>query len=308
MRIVPLLFLSLFTLFYSCLDEEELSVDALYSEELIEEFKIFDPCDTIRAPEYKVSRAAIIGEGIDRLFHLKYPIGEVLFIGRSLANNTDFDRRQLFYHGMTIDDFSNDHPTYVLFEDNTGVAGFDNVFLIAQQNSYDTNYLLGASSDGLRAAVGGDGDLFKINLYEIQEDNGNIGVSKFFILNATTGASRRAQYDYMQAGPPEPNSEEFRKIENFITSMKSGTYPFDALSQPKKFNLQLGLHQRDFKFAQGVIDEGFIDFLSEENQKAIETIARFSKVKTITALTCLTDQQDWTISDDLAANIRMPLD
>ena len=90
--------------------------------------------------------------------------------------------------------------------------------------------------------------------------------------------------------------------------MKSGTYPFDALSQPKKFDLQMGLHQRDFKFAQGVIDEGFIDLLSEENQNAIKTIARFSNVKTVTALVCLTDQQEWSISDDLAANISTPLD
>lgn len=308
MRISILLFISLSIFVCSCLDEEELSVDALYSEELIEEFTIFDPCDTIKAPDYRVSRAAIVGEGIERLFHMTYPFGEILFLGRSLANNTSFNKLELFYQGMTIDDPLNDSPTFILSEDNTGVVGFDNVFLIAQQGELETNYLLGTSSDGLRAAIGGDGDLFKVNLYEIQESNGSITISKALVLNATSGASQRAQYDYRETTPPGTNSQQFNEIENFITLMKSGTYPFDPSAQAKKFDLQLGLHQRDFKFAQGVIDEGFVDMLSAQNQKAIRAIAKFSNVKAISALDCLTDKEEWSISDNLGANIPSPFD
>ncbi len=308
MRSTLLLFASASILLCSCLDEEELSVDALYSEELVEEFTIFDPCDTITAPNYRVTRASLIGDKIERLFHMTYPAGEILFLGRSLPNNIDYNKQQLFYQGMTILDRHNDSPTFVLFEDKTGVIGFDNVFLIGQENAFETDYFLCTSSDALSAAIFNDGDLFKVNLYEIQERDGSITISKALVLNATSGASQRAQYDYRETAPPVTNSQEFNDIENFITLMKSGTYPFDPSAQVKKFDLQLGLHQRDFKFAQGLIEEDFLNILSEENQKAIRAIATFSNVRAISALDCLTDQEEWSISDPLAADIPSPLD
>jgi len=295
---------------YSCLDEETLSVDALYSEDIIEEFTIFDPCDTISGPDYQVTRALSVGSEIERLFHFTHPLGEALFIGRSLENNTDFDKRQLFFQGLTIVDNLNSNPTFVLLEDNTGVQGFENVFLIAQQGSLTSNYLLGTSSNALTAAISAAGDAFKVNLYEIRESNENITITNFLRLNATSGASagQEPNYNYNSSTPPSSNSQAFQEIENFITLIRSGMYPFDAQAQAKKFDLQLGVIQRDFQFAQGLIQDDLINQLTMENQNAIQTLTRFINGKIISSLRCLTDEQAWSVTEDVGSDISSALD
>lgn len=308
MRITLILFTISSILLYSCLDEEELPVDALYSEDLIEEFEIFDPCDTITAPNYRVARVANPSTEIERLFHLTTPVNEVLFLGRSLANNADFNKRELFYHGMTVDYNSDAQSIYILSEDNTGVQGFDNVFLLAQEGDYNTNYLLGVSSNQLTAGVNIEGDLFKISLYEIEEVAAKISIVNHMRLEAKSNVNSTI-YNYFSSGIPSDDSQEFKEIDNFITLMKSGAYPFDPQEQAKKFDLQLGVNQRDFQFAQGLIeDRDLFGELSATNKEVVKTVARLIKDKIIVALFCLTDEQKWTVSDNIGSNLSSPLD
>ena len=133
--------------FISCLEEEPiLPVEKLYGEEIVEEFSFFDPCDTVNAPNYMVDRITNPSTEIDRLFHLRLPLGEVLYIGRSAADNPSFDKSKLFYHGQTIMDNKLGEPVFVLFEDETGIPGFQHMFLIGKASSFDSRYIFGASS------------------------------------------------------------------------------------------------------------------------------------------------------------------
>ena len=294
-------------LVFACSDEEEvLSVDRLYSEPLIDEFSVFDPCDTISPPQYQITANVASTDEIGRLYSLNHPFGRLLVIGRSAGVTSAIDATELSYHGMTIMDDNSNDPSFVLFEDDNDEPGFQHVYILGKQSVFSTNFLFITATDALRASTFGDGDLFILKCYEIEQAGDDIQVVNSFNLNALSGNSSAIRYVYENADPP--TNEELQQIERFTMQMKGGAYPFSISLQRLKLRLQLGLNQRDLRFAEGMVQSELMGQLSSKNQELIRDLDRFLELNLFSAFLCAEDGEFFTVSDDVGSGIASPLD
>jgi hypothetical protein len=293
----------------ACLEEPILPKESLYSDNIIEEFSVFDPCDTIQTPAYRLTRALNVGTEISRLFHLQQPSSDLVLLGRAATNTTFQNKRELFFHGLTIADQQSAEPVFILSEDKVGLGSLaaDNIYLIGQAGSFENRYLFLSSSDALASAAVGRGDVFKVRLYELEEAQDTLTVKHKLQLNATASGASITIFEF--ASSPLPDKEEIQVIQDAITKMRSGSFSFDPANQVKKIDLQLALYQRDFRFAEGLFKKpSFLNLLSDESQQTISVLNRVIEQKAITAFFCLSDQETWAVSNNLAPGIPTPLD
>lgn len=294
----------------ACLKEEPiLPQDALYVESIIEEFSVFDPCDTVQGPAYQLSRRLEAETTIRRLFYLQEPNRALVLLGRAAGNTAFEENTELYFHGLSVLEENEDDPTYILSEDEVNIDLFaaSNLYLIGKASAFDQHYLFLTSSDGLAASTFGEGDVFKVQLYEVEETSGMFSVRNKMELNAKSSGGASVRFEY--ASLPLPNAEETAVIQQAITDIKAGNYAFDPANQVKKFDSQLSLYQRDFRFAAGLVaDTELLSLLSEENQRAVRVLERMVEQRSVTAFFCLSEQQIWSVSNNLAPQISTPLD
>lgn len=294
----------------ACIKEEPiLPQESLYGDNIIEAFSVFDPCDTIQRPAYQLARAFNAETTIKRLFYLQQPASDLVLLGRSVENTAFEDNTELYFHGLSVLDQQSNEPLFILSEDEVDVDLFaaDNIYLIGQASAFGSSYLFLSSSDALASAAFGVGDLFKVSLYEIEEHQGTLTVQNKLQLNGTASGSSSINFEFESR--PLPNNEEVQTIQKTITQLKAGNYPFDPASQAKKFDLQLALYQRDFRFAEGLLQNtNLLNLLSAENQQSIRILNQIIQQKSITAFFCMSDQKTWTTANNLAPGIATPID
>lgn len=306
--IIALLFL--WSTLYACVKEEPvLPQEALYFDEIIDAFSVFDPCDTIEAPKYQLGRVFNAQAEIKRLFYLQQPNSELVLLGRSTKDTTFQDNSGLYFHGLSVADQQLEEPVFILSEDEVDLDLFavDNIYLIGKASTFGSRYLFLSSSDALAAATLGVADLFKVRLYEIEATQGTIRVKHKFQLNATSSSDGMISYAFESR--LLPNNQEVQVIQDAIAKIKTGSYAFDPTNQVKNFDQQLGLYQRDFRFAEGLLkDTSFLNLLSAENQQILKVLNRMVTQQSIPFFFCLSDQKNWTTSNSLAPGIPTPLD
>ena len=283
--------------------------EALYLDEIVEEFSVFKPCDTILAPDYQLSRAINAAPTISRLFYLQQPSSELVLLGRALENINFQDNRTLYFHGLTIAEPALDHPVFILSEDEVdiGVFGASNLYLAGQSDNFEERFLFITSTDALASSAFGPGDLFKVRLYDMEMQQNELKVNHKLQLNATAPSGGAPSFQYESLPLPDP--EELSAIQQAIINMRAGSFPFDPDNQDKKFDLQLGLYQRDLRFVDGLQrNPSFLALLSEDNQQTALALGRMVKNRSISAFFCLSEQKNWNNSTTLAPNIPTALD
>ncbi|GAB5554877.1 MAG: hypothetical protein Sapg2KO_44680 [Saprospiraceae bacterium] len=296
--------------FYACQKEEPvLPQEALYFDEIVDEFYLLDPCDTILAPAYQLTRAFDASSEISRLFYLQQPRSELVLLGKAATDLVFQDNRMLYLNGLSVADEQLGEPVFVLSESEVELDLFavDNIYLIGKASSFENRYLFLSSSDALATNTMGVRDLFKVRLYEVEEDQGTITVRHKLQLNATISEDDVISYTFESRLLPD--NEETQIIQDAIAEMRTGSYVFDPTTKVKTIDLQLELYQRDFPFAQGLLkDTNFLNLLSEESQDVLSVLDRMVAQKSITAFFCLSDQKIWKSRAGLASNIPTPLD
>lgn len=306
--IIALLFL--WSTLYACVKEDPvLPQESLYFDEIIDAFSVFDRCDTIEAPKYQLARAINAQTEIRRLFYLQQPNSELVFLGRSAKDTAFQDNSGLYFHGLSVADQQLEEPVFILSEDEVDLELFavDNIYLIGKASTFGSRYLFLSSSDALAATTSGAADLFKVRLYEIEATQDTIIFNHKLQLNATSSSDGMITYAFESR--LLPNKQEVQVIQEAIAKIKTGSYSFDPTKQVKNFDQQLGLYQRDFRFAEGLLqDTSFSKLLSEENQEVLNVLNQIVTQESIAAFFCLADQKKWTSSNNLAPNISTPLD
>ncbi|MEM6380489.1 MAG: hypothetical protein AAF705_20055 [Bacteroidota bacterium] len=283
--------------------------EALYLDEIVEDFSVFKPCDTILAPNYQLTRAFNATPSISRLFYLEQPNSELVLLGRATEDINFQDNRAIYFHGLTIAEPSLDAPVFILSEDEVdiGVFGASNLYLVGQADNFETRFLLLTSTDALASSAFGTGDLFKVRLYDMEVQQGQLTVNHKLQLNATAPSGGAASFQYESL--PAPDQQEMDAIQNAIANMRAGTFPFDPANQDKKFDLQLALYQRDFRFVEGLQrNTSFFELLSEDNQQTALALGRLLQNRSVSAFFCLSEQRNWSNTGSLAPNIPTALD
>lgn len=287
----------------SCLDEEPiLSTQELYSQNLIDDFTDFEPCDTVFNGRYELYRQLVEGVNDDPEIELMYefetPAHTMYVYARNYRTSLLNTQDEEYFHGMVVHEKSSGSAAYVLVEDNTGLPNFENSYVIGHSDTYPESFLFATSPERLASSVGSLGENYRVRLTEIE----NSSILQSFNLKSE-GRALDAGGAVLTFAITELEDLDRTRIFDFFDQISSGTYPFDRMAQQNaKFDTQLGLTGRDMGFTTDFIASDLKDDINTKHLEALKILSSAIQSRSIQNLFCHRDKDDWDNID-----IRLPV-